>query len=246
MKQRPGMLLKRITMPVLLVLILLVNVPWSHAQSSPKSKVFDLIEWNGGKFYYGTYYYPDHWPESMWENDAAMIQAAGLNVIKTGEGAWVTMEPAEGQFNFGWLDKAVALFARHGIKVILGTPSYSPPAWLYAKYPDVAAVDENGVRYRFGSRQNANASNAHYREAVKRIVTAMAGRYKDNPNVLGFSIDNEIGNPYSYDADTLAAFHTWLKNKYHSTQPCLGHGVLGPDAHCLGPSSSPVEHGWGS
>jgi beta-galactosidase len=142
------------------------------------------------------------------------MQAAGINLIKTGEGAWVTFEPAEGRFDFSWMDRAIQVFSAHGIKFILGTPSYSAPAWLFAKYPDVAAVDNHGVRSRFGTRQINNFSSPHYVAAVKRIVAEMGRHYKDNPNVLGFSIDNEIGGPYSYDEQTHAAFVEWLKAKY--------------------------------
>ena len=182
------------------------------------SKPVDLISLNGGKFIYGTYYYPDHWPESMWEKDAQMMQDAGVNLIKTGEGAWGTFEPSEGQFDFSWMDRAIKIFAAHGIKVIMGTPSYSPPAWLYAKYPDVGAVDIHGVRYRFGQRQVQNLSSRHYLDAVKRIVTAQGEHYANNPNVIAFSIDNEIGGQFSYDDQTRADFIEWLKKKYGTIQ----------------------------
>ena len=199
------------------VLLLLVAVP-ARAQKSSTQQPIDLIALNNGKFLYGTYYYPDHWPEKMWEKDAQMMQDAGINLIKTGEGAWGTFEPAEGQFDFSWMDRAIKIFAAHGIKVIMGTPSYSPPAWLYAKYPDVGAVDIHGVRYRFGQRQVQNLSSRHYIDAVKRIVTAQGEHYANNPNVIAFSIDNEIGGQFSYDDQTRADFIEWLKKKYGTIQ----------------------------
>lgn len=198
------------------VLILLVAIPLG-AQKTAKQPV-DLIALNGGKFVYGTYYYPDHWPEEMWEKDAQMMQDAGINLIKTGEGAWATFEPSEGQFDFSWMDRAIKVFAAHGIKVVMGTPSYSPPAWLYAKYPDVGAVDIHGVRYRFGVRQVQSLSSRHYVDAVKRIVTAQGEHYANNPNVIAFSIDNEIGGQFSYDDLTRADFNDWLNKKYGTIQ----------------------------
>ncbi len=199
------------------VLILLVVIPL-RAQTSATKQPLDLIALNGGKFLYGTYYFPDHWPEEMWEKDAQMMQDAGINLIKTGEGAWATFEPSEGQFDFAWMDRAINVFAAHGIKVILGTPSYSPPAWLYAQYPDVGAMDIHGVRYRFGVRQVQNLSSPHYIAAVKRIVTAMGEHYANNPNVIAFSIDNEIGGQFSYDDLARADFNEWLKKKYGTIQ----------------------------
>src|ERR1017187_1673040 len=112
---------------------------------------------------------------------------------------------SEGQFHFDWMDRAIKVFSAHGIRFILGTPSYSPPAWLYAKFPDVGSVDIHGVRYQFGVRQVQNLSSPHYIAAVKRIVTAMGEHYANNPNVLGFSIDNEIGGQFSYDDLTRAS-----------------------------------------
>lgn len=199
------------------VLVLLIIIPLA-AQPPAGQQPVDLITLNGGKFLYGTYYYPDHWPETMWEKDAEMMQAAGINLIKTGEGAWATFEPSEGQFDFSWMDRAIKVFSAHGIKFILGTPSYSPPAWLYAKYPDVGSMDIHGVRYRFGQRQVQNLSSRHYVEAVKRMVTAEGEHYANNPNVLAFSIDNEIGGQFSYDDLTRADFNDWLKKKYGTIQ----------------------------
>jgi beta-galactosidase len=199
--------------PLVLSIMLVISQPicaWSQESAS----AIDLIDWNGGKFLYGTYYYPDHWPEGKWEKDAQLMEEAGINLVKTGEGAWATMEPREGQFNFDWLDRAVQILNRHGIKVILGTPSYSQPAWLWEKYPDIAATDKQGIRYRFGSRQNMNLHSPHYIEAVRHIVTAMAEHYKHHPGVLGFSIDNEIGGVMSYDPYTLEAFQQWCQRKY--------------------------------
>src|SRR5216683_874311 len=82
---------------ILVTLTFLLSALVAVAQNSSRKSV-DLIEWNGGRYLYGTYYYPDHWPESMWDRDAQLMQEAGLNVIKTGEGAWGTMEPKEGQY----------------------------------------------------------------------------------------------------------------------------------------------------
>ncbi len=204
--------------PIFLVALTLFMVGSTSSGQNTSAKGIDLIEWAGNKFLYGTYYYPDHWPEEMWKQDAQMMQDAGINLIKTGEGAWGTFEPSEGKFNFEWLDRAIEIFAAHKIRVILGTPSYSPPAWLFAKYPDVAAMDTHGVRYRFGVRQIHNLSSPNYIAAVKRIVTAMAEHYAKNPNVLAFSIDNEIGGQFSYDDLARADFNEWLKKKYGSIE----------------------------
>jgi beta-galactosidase len=193
---------------------LLATAQWNYAQSRERSKPVDLITYNQGQFLYGTYYYPDHWPENRWEEDAQTIQDAGMNLVKTAEFAWARMEPAEGRFDFIWLDRAIEILSRHGIKVILGTPSETPPSWLYAKYPDISETDRHGYLFHSGVEPSLNYHHPGYVEAVGRIVTAEAEHYKHNPSVLGFSIGNEIGQYISYDRFTQSAFRLWCQRKY--------------------------------
>lgn len=190
--------------------------PPAEGQRVTATRPFDLIGWNSGKFIYGADYYPEAWPESQWEQDAAMMQAAGINFVRMGEFAWAKMEPEEGRFDFAWLDRALRVLNAHGIRAVLGTPTASPPAWLYAKYPDIAAMDENGVRYRYGSRRNYCVHNPDFIAATTRIVTAMAEHFKDHPGVLGWQIDNEVGGPKCYDPVSQAAFQAWCQRKYHT------------------------------
>ncbi|HLI35123.1 MAG TPA: beta-galactosidase [Terriglobia bacterium] len=207
----------------LLLLILLAGalccIPSSAvAQTRGARRAFDLIAWNGGQFIYGVDYYPEVWNEAQWEKDAANMQAAGINFVRLGEFAWAKMEPSEGQYNFGWLDRALEILSAHGIKAVLGTPTASPPAWLMAKYPDIAAMNEDGVRYRYGSRRNYCLHNPHFLAAAKAIVTAEAEHFKNNPAVLGWQIDNEVGGPYCYDSYCLAAFQNWCRAKYQTLE----------------------------
>lgn len=193
---------------------LLFLAPCLGAQSSPEASNFDLIGWNGGKFIYGVDYYPE--AEGPWEEDARMMEAAGINFVRLAEFAWAKMEPSEAKYDFSWLDSALKVLNAHGIRAVLGTPTASPPAWLMTKYPDIAAMDENGVRYRYGSRRNYCLHNPNFLAATRRIVTAMAERYKNHPGVLGWQIDNELGDPYCYDSFCQAAFQKWCQGKYKS------------------------------
>ncbi|MGI6566226.1 MAG: beta-galactosidase [Limnochordia bacterium] len=87
--------------------------------------------------YFGVDYYPEHWPEERWEIDAQMMQAAHLNVVRVAEFAWAKLEPSEGHFDFEWLDRAIEVLNRYGLKVIIGTPTATPPKWLIDKHPDI-------------------------------------------------------------------------------------------------------------
>ncbi len=210
--------MKRLSIRAVLGLISVCFLMGSAArgQQTSVAKPFDLIAWNDGKFIYGADYYPEAWPESQWEKDASMMQEAGINFVRMGEFAWVKMEPQEGHFDFAWLDRALKVLNAHGIRAVLGTPTASPPAWLYAKYPDIAAMNTQGVRYRYGSRRNYCLHNADFMAATTRIVTAMAEHFKNHPGVIGWQIDNELGNPKCYDPASLSAFQAWCQRKYQT------------------------------
>ncbi|MGH9638958.1 MAG: beta-galactosidase, partial [Bryobacteraceae bacterium] len=118
----------------------------------------------------GTAWYPEQWPESRWESDLSLMEAAHIDVVRVGEFAWSTMEPAEGHYDFGWLDRAIALAAKHHIAVVLGTPTAAPPAWLTQKYPQTLRVSEDGVRAEHGNRQQFSFDDVKYRELAHDIA----------------------------------------------------------------------------
>lgn len=161
----------------------------------------------------GTAWYPEQWPESRWDADLTLMQQAHLNVVRVGEFAWSTMEPSEGHYDFGWLDRAIALAAKHGISVVLGTPTAAPPAWLTTKYPDTLRVDEDGQRAEHGNRVQFSCTSPRYRILAAGIAHEMAVRYGHNPNVIGWQIDNEIGAP-TFDSYAKDQWHAWLAHKY--------------------------------
>lgn len=161
----------------------------------------------------GTAWYPEQWPESRWDADLTLMQQAHINVVRVGEFAWSTMEPSEGHYNFGWLDRAIALAGKHGIAVVLGTPTAAPPAWLTTRYPDTLRIDEDGHRLEHGNRKQFSCTSPRYRAFAARIAHEMAVHYGHNPNVIGWQLDNEIGAP-TFDPSAKQQWHTWLAHKY--------------------------------
>jgi beta-galactosidase len=161
----------------------------------------------------GTSWYPEQWPESRWETDLALMQQAGVRVTRLGEFAWSRMEPAEGQYDLDWLDRAITACAKHGIYVVLSTPTPGPPAWLTQKYPETLRQQEDGRVAEHGNRQHFNFANVKYREFTRGIAEALAKRFGHNPWVIGWQIDNEYAEE-SYDPATKAQFQQWLKTRY--------------------------------
>jgi beta-galactosidase len=163
----------------------------------------------------GTDWYPEQWPESRWEDDLRLMEAADLKVVRLAEFAWSRMEPSEGHYDFDWLERAISLAAKHHIVSVIGTPTAGPPAWLTQKYPDTLRVDENGHRATHGNRAHGSVSSPRYREFGRRIAEQMAIRFGHNPNVVGWQIDNEYGYALmSYDDVTRRQFQDWLLAKY--------------------------------
>jgi beta-galactosidase len=161
----------------------------------------------------GAAWYPEQWPESQWEPDLALMEAAHIHLVRIGEFAWSTMEPSEGHYEFGWLERAIALAAKHHICVVLGTPTAAPPAWLTTKYPETLRIDEDGRRDEHGNRAQFSFANQRYRKFAHDIAEQMAMRFGHNPNVVGWQLDNEYGED-SFDPEARAQFHAWLQKKY--------------------------------
>ena len=52
----------------------------------------------------GVCYYPEHWPEESWREDADGMVETGLTWVRIGEFAWSRLEPAPGKLQFEWRD----------------------------------------------------------------------------------------------------------------------------------------------
>ena len=117
----------------------------------------------------------------------------GLRFVRIGEFAWGRIEKAEGIFDWAWMDRAIDVLGAAGLKVVLGTPTATPPKWLCEKYPDILPVDINTGQVRgFGSRRHYDFSSETYLVQAERITAAMAQRYGFHPHVAGWQTDNEL------------------------------------------------------
>ncbi len=166
----------------------------------------------------GVCYYPEHWPESWWAEDARRMRALGLTHVRIAEFAWVRIEPAAGVFDWGWLDRAVATLGAAGLKVVMCTPTATPPKRLIDAHPDILPVDPATGRTRgFGSRRHTDFSSPVWFAQAMRISTAVAARYGDNPHVVGWQTDNELcchDTALSASPAALHGFRDWLRGHY--------------------------------
>ncbi len=166
---------------------------------------------------YGVAWYPEAWPEARWAADLAAFGAAKFNLVRIAEYAWPRLEPEDGTFDFGWLDRAMAMLEEGGFAVVLGTPTARPPAWLIRDHPDALVADLSGVPKRRGAFAWGRPGSATYRKYGERALVEVARRYGRRPGVIGWQIDNEYNRSrISLDPDTVAQFHAWLVKAYGS------------------------------
>lgn len=167
----------------------------------------------------GVCYYPEHWPETQWRDDAARMAKLGLTHVRIGEFAWSRLEPKRGAYGFDWLARAIDTLHAAGLKVVLGTPTATPPKWLVDEMPDMLPVGADGMVRKFGSRRHYDFSHDGYLEESKRITLALAKAFGEHPGVTAWQTDNEYDchdTTLSYSPAARSGFQAWLQRKYQS------------------------------
>jgi beta-galactosidase len=176
--------------------------------------------------YYGAAYYPEDWPDATADRDIELMLGAGVNVARMAEFAWARMEPREGDYQFGWLERAVEKLADAGIASVLGTPSATPPVWLVEKHPEVLFVQADGHRIGHGGRRHTCPNNPVYRDYSVRVAEKMADAFGQDDRVVAWQIDNEVFPHYDFSGRggmftracccpvCMDGFHAWLEERF--------------------------------
>ena len=163
---------------------------------------------------YGAAYYSEYMPYERLDKDVQLMQQAGINVVRVGESSWGLWEPEDGRLDYAWMDRVVEAMSKAGIKVIMGTPTYSIPAWMYKEHPEIVITRLGGQTITFGLRQNTDLLNPTYRFYCERIIRKIVDHYKDNPDVIGFQVDNETSSGGAANHDVQVGFVEYLQHKF--------------------------------
>ena len=139
---------------------------------------------------FGCAYYDEYMPYERVDKDMSMMKSAGITTIRIAESTWSTLEPQPGVFDFSHVDRVLEAAGRFGIQVIVGTPTYAVPAWLVAMHPEVLADTPKGPS-RYGARQIMDIVNPSYRYYGERVIRRLVSHAADNPQVIGYQVDNE-------------------------------------------------------
>ena len=174
--------------------------------------------WPPPHLLYGGDYNPEQWPPPVWREDAALMRKAGVNLATVGVFSWARLEPAPGEYDFGWLTEVLDLLDDAGVGVVLATPTAAPPPWLTVAHPDILPVDAAGVRYSPGSRQAFCVHHPEYRRAALAITGELARQLGQHPAVRMWHIHNEYAChvPQCFCDISAAAFRDWLRARYAS------------------------------
>ena len=175
-----------------------------------------------------------------------LMQEAGVNLVSVAIFAWSKLEPEEGRYEFGWLDRLMDLLHEHGIGVCLATATAAPPPWLARHYPQSLPVTKDGVRLGVGSRQQYSSSSPDYKRLAAKLVREIAARYGEHPALKLWHVNNEYGCHVaeSFDDASAAAFRVWLEARYSSVEAlneAWGDVVLEPDVLHLGRGIAPCR-----
>jgi beta-galactosidase len=169
-------------------------------------------------FLYGAAFYEEYMPQDRLEKDVALMEQAGINVVRVGESTWSLWEPEDGRFEFAWMDRIVERLARAHIRVILGTPTYSIPPWMFKKHPEILVTRLDGSKATYGMRQNMDITNPDFLRYSERVIRKITEHYRDNPAVVGYQVDNETTSNGTAGANVQAGFAAYLRDKFSTVE----------------------------
>ncbi len=162
---------------------------------------------------YGGDYNPNQWPREVWDEDMRIFRQADINSATVNVFSWAKIQPSEDEYDFAELDEIMEMLKKENYDIVLATSTAALPAWMVRRYPEVARVDYEGLRHKFGQRHNACPNSPVFQNFSRRMARKLAERYGDHPNLACWHISNEYGGE-CYCENCEKAFRVWVKKKY--------------------------------
>ncbi|MBO5488288.1 MAG: beta-galactosidase [Eubacterium sp.] len=164
----------------------------------------------------GVCYYPEHWSENQWRDDLKKMKEYGIEVIRIAEFAWNKFEPEEGVYTFEFFDRFIQVATEEAMRIIMCTPTATPPMWLTEKYKEVLNADLDGNLIYPGTRRHYNLNSKVYQDFSRKITEKLAEHYVKHPQIIGWQLDNEINCEMDlyYSQSDHEAFRAYMKEKY--------------------------------
>ena len=184
----------------------------------------------------GAAWYPEQWPESQWDADLDRMAACHIHLVRVGEFAWSTMEPAEGNYDFTWLDHAIEKAGESSHRVSFWArrppplPHGSPPNILRpCAWTRTAAGRSTETASSSLSPMRSIASPAH------GIAEQMAMRYRAQPKRGRLAAGQRIRQSrlWAFGASPVPRMAAKEIRHHRPAQPPLDHSVLEPDLRQL-------------
>ena len=218
MKNKGAKRLNRNNLKLLIALFILLLAAAGNVAAQPKPAAKEPFRPDQmDTVLYGAAYYPEYMPYERTDEDIALMKKAGISVVRIGESTWGLWEPEDGRFEYAWMDRVVEKLHAAGIRIIMGTPTYSIPPWLYKEHPEIVITRLTGEYIYYGMRQNTDLMNPAYRFYCERVIRKIMEHYKDNPAIIGYQIDNETSSAGAANKDVQEGFRSYLKAKFKTT-----------------------------
>ncbi len=168
---------------------------------------------------FGAAYYHEYQPTPRLDEDMRLMQEAGFSVVRVGESVWSTWEPENGRFDLEWLAPVLDAAHEHGIRVVLGTPTYAVPMWLARIVPEINVRRRTGGEAMgWGARQEIDHAHPAFLFHAERVIRKIVARYADHPAVIGYQVDNEPGNELIANPEVFQRFVDHLRHTYGTVE----------------------------
>jgi beta-galactosidase len=82
------------------------------------------------------------------------------------------------------------------------------------QHPEILARYAGGRENSYGMRQNMDTDSPAYRFYAERLIRHIVAHYKDNPNVIGWQLDNETSSYEAANPDVFIGFQHYLEKKF--------------------------------